>query len=249
MNPISTVDHKEFAQKYYGLKRNYDSITRICKDTCSKNEELEKEITKLRGERNKFDEVFEKNKLIIKQNNELIENNTKLNDSLKLLEKKINLNEMHMNEMKESLKIKSKIQIDLENQIEVLSKSLSETQYKEKIHSKKNEKLNKIINDLNVEIENVKNQHQDLNEKIINIKLENGKLKTSMIRKDNILLLKENKIKSLNTLFKENNIEYNKLYKEYKQIEIKYSLTESKSKNLQLDVDILTNRLKHFDEI
>ena len=239
---------KDWAKKYYALKRNYDTITRICKEKCNKNDELQQEISCLIKKKNKFDELDLKNKQYENENNELIMKNSDLNHSVQQLQKKIDLTEMHFNEMNQTIKNKSKIQMELENHIEKITKSLSISQCQENKIKKENKKLNVSFINLKNKFENLENKNQDLNDFKLKIKSENKNLKTRIIQKDNILLSKDIKIKNLELRCNEKYNEYNKLYKKYKQIELKNNENESICTNYKMDIEILTNRLKHFDK-
>ena len=72
----------ELSKKYHGLKRNYDSMTRICKEKCLRNNTLEGELTKLSEIKEKYDKLQVTNEENAQEKKALRQENEVLNRSV-----------------------------------------------------------------------------------------------------------------------------------------------------------------------
>ena len=72
----------EWAEKFYGLRRNYESMSRICKEKCKRNEELEGEISGLFEKNEKYDALQASKKQYMLENTKLYRENSTMQDSV-----------------------------------------------------------------------------------------------------------------------------------------------------------------------
>eukprot|EP01083_Nonionella_stella_P041382 112211_1 len=237
----------EWAKKYYALNRNYDSVTRICKEKCARNDDLEGELSVLNALNNKYDTMEAMNKEYATQNQALTKQNASLNASVLTMEKELNLTQSNLNNAQQDLKHKSKIQIDLERKIQKLRKSLSQSEDKQYEDQRTLKEYDAAMNELQINIERLEAKRMALAHNMTLLKSENQSLSTQVIQRDNIILNNDTKIKQLKSKYSERNTEYETLSLQHDQMTSKCQEIESKCTNYKMDIDIYTNRLKHYE--
>lgn len=72
------LNASEWAKKFYGLKRNYDSMSRICQEKCARNEQLEGEMSELADRSDKYEDLLAAKNKATEKNEQLLTENTTL---------------------------------------------------------------------------------------------------------------------------------------------------------------------------
>jgi len=241
------LNASEWAKKYYGLKRNYDAISRICKEKCARNDQLEGEVSRLAERSEKYDDLLLRSNESAERSKNLSATNCSLQQRVDELEKKLNLNEQTLGETKDTLRRKTRVHLDLEDTIQRLSLSLSET----KGHHKEKEKTIKshgaAVRRFEAKLNDLEHERKNLNQSIAELKDENNGLKTTVIQRENVILALETRHKLLDRKYVEQHEEYERLSRRYEGIKEEHHELSSQCTNYKMDIDIFRNRLEHFE--
>ena len=163
------------------------------------------------------------------------------------LQKKLNLNEQHLIDTKETLKRKTKVHLDLEDVIQKMSFSLSES----KIDRKSNEKKVKVqeltISQFETKVKDLEHERKNLIQTITELKAKNGTLNTTLIQKDNVRISDQTKYESLKRQFTEQQTNYESMVKDLEKYKSENQEMASQCGQKQMDIDILENRLAHYE--
>jgi len=241
------LNASEWAKKYYGLKRNYDSMSRICKEKCARNEQLEGEMTNLVDRNDKYESLLMEKNEATKRNKQLLSDNGSLQTALADFEKRLNLNQQALIESKDALKRKTRVHLELEATIQTLSRSLSDTKMEHKVNDKKMNDHEATIRRIEGKLNDLELDRKTLKRTISGLKAENATLSTTVIQRENEMLSVDTKYKSLGQKHSEQLAEHKRLEAEQERLKKEHESMATQCASQSMDIEILQNRLGHYE--
>ena len=159
----------------------------------------------------------------------------------------MNLNEQHLVDTKETLKRKTKVHLDLEDMIQRLSLSLSETKIDRKSNDKKLKVHRRTISRFETKVNDLEHERKNLIQTITELKAQNGTLSTTLIQRDNVRISDQTKYESLRRQLSEQHTNYQSMATDLEKYKLEHQEMASQCAQKQMDIDILENRLAHYE--
>jgi len=209
---------------------------------------LESEINGLFAKNEAYDSMHAANKEYLLENKQLKQENISLAESIKKLEKQSNICESKLVETNKILKQKSIIHIELEDKIQSLQQNKAENDQQNMQNHQTSQELNAKMLNLQSLLEESIQKYDKLNDSLTNANAKNQASKTIIIQKENIILAKDNELKQIKHALDEYKRDYDKLSRQHNTTQIKFEELTIKCKNYEMDLDIMTNRLTHFEQ-
>ena len=164
------------------------------------------------------------------------------------MQKKLRFSEHTLSETKDTLKRKTRAHLESEDTIQKLALSLSETKTECKETVKKMKALEATIGRFESKHNDLEHERKNLNLTITELKSKNDALSTTVIQRENVMLSAETKYKSLDQTHRDQLAEFEQLAAEHERLRTEHESMASQCTNYQMDIDILRNRLSHFEQ-